>query len=175
MSSIHTDNGTHFVGAQKELRKALKELNHHRIQNALLSDGVTWTFNPPFGAHHGRVWERLIRLVKKILYSVLKQQILDDETLQTALCEVEAIMNDRPLTTVSGDPNDLEPLSPNHLLQLKIKPVMAPGLFQKEDLYSQRRWRQTQYLTDLFWRRWIREYLPIMQKRSKWHSPKRNH
>ncbi|KAL3046456.1 hypothetical protein OYC64_004454 [Pagothenia borchgrevinki] len=174
VTSIRTDNGTNFVGAQKELRAALKDLNQHKIQNALLGDGVKWTFNPPYGAHHGGVWERLIRPVKKILCSVLKEQRLDDETLQTALCEVESIMNDRPLTTVSSDPNDLEPLTPNHLLLLKTKPIMPPGLFHKEDLYSRRRWRQAQYLADLFWRRWIREYLPIMQQRVKWHNPKRN-
>ena len=174
VTSIRTDNGTNFVGAQKELRAALKDLNQHKIQNALLRDGVKWTFNPPYGAHHGGVWERLIRPVKKILCSVLKEQRLDDETLQTALCEVEGIMNDRPLTTVSSDPNDLEPLTPNHLLLLKTKLIMPPGLFHKEDLYSRRRWRQAQYLADLFWRRWIREYLPIMQQRVKWHNPKRN-
>ena len=85
----------------------------------------------------GGVWERLIQLVKNILYSVLKEQVLDDEALQTALCEVEAIMNDRPITTVTNDPNDLEPLTPNHLLHLKAKPVLPPGLFQRSDLYSQ--------------------------------------
>lgn len=173
VTSIRTDKGTNFVGAEKELREALKELNHKRIQDALLKEEVRWTFNPPAGAHHGGVWERLIRLVKKVLYSVLKEQTLDEETLQTALCEVEAIMNDRPITTVSSDPNDLEPLTPNHLLQLKAKPIIPPGLFQKGDLYSRRRWKQAQYLADLFWR-WIREYLPLMQQRSKWNTSKRN-
>lgn len=100
--SIRTDCGTNFVGAQRELQEALKELNHQKIQNTLLIEGIKWIFNPPFGAHHGGVWERLIRLVKKILTSVLKQQTLDDETLSTALCEVEAILNDRPITTVSS-------------------------------------------------------------------------
>lgn len=69
----------------------------------------------------------------------MKQQALDDEGLQTALCEVEAILNDRPITTVSGDPNDLEALTPNHLLQLKGKPILPPGLFHKDDLYSRKR------------------------------------
>ena len=113
-------NGTNFVGAQKELQKSLKEMCHHRIQNALLKEGVKWAFNPPFGAHFGGVGERLIKPVKKILHSVLKEQVLDDETLQTALCEVESIMNDRPLTTISSDPNDLEPLTSEHLCLLMI-------------------------------------------------------
>ena len=66
VTSIRTDNGTNFVGAQKELQKSLKEMDHHRIQNALLKDGVKWTFNYRFGAHFG-VSERLIKLMKKIL------------------------------------------------------------------------------------------------------------
>ena len=86
-------------------------------------------WSPPWG-----VWERLIRLVKNILYSVLKEQLLVDKALQTALCEVEAIMNDRPITTVTNYPNDLKPLTPNHLLYLKAKPVLPPGLFQRCDL-----------------------------------------
>lgn len=174
VTSIRTDQGTNFVGAQKELGEAIKELDHKKIEKTLLKEGVKWMFNPPSGAHHGGVWERLIKLTKKILSSVLKEQTLDDEALQTALCEAEAIMNDRPITTVTNDPNDLEPLTPNHLIQLKGKPILPPGLFRKGDLDSQRRWRQVQYIVDLFWKRWIREYLPLMQERSKWNHPKRN-
>ena len=111
VTSIRSDCGTNFIGANRELQEALKEIDHSRIHYALLKEGVKWSFNPPSGVHHGGVWERLIHLVKNILYSVLKEQLLDDEALQTALCEVEAIMNDRPITTVTSDPNDLEPLT----------------------------------------------------------------
>lgn len=53
-------------------------------------------------------------------------------------------------------------------------PVMPPGLFVKEDLYSRRKWRQVQYLADLFRKRWVREYLPTMQQRNKWNKIRRN-
>ncbi|XP_034081069.1 uncharacterized protein LOC117552007 [Gymnodraco acuticeps] len=174
IKSIRTDRGTNFIGTQKELEESVKQLDNNKIKQTLLKEGIDWTFNPPSGAHHGGVWERLIRLVKKILHSVLKEQTLDDDVLHTALCEVEAIMNDRPITTVTNDPNDLEPLTPNHLLQLRTNPILPPGLFQREDLYSQRRWKQVQYLADLFWKRWTREYLPLMQERHKWNTIKRN-
>lgn len=52
----------------------------------------------------------------------------------------EAIMDDRPITSVTSDLNDPEALTPKHLLLMKGRPVVPPGLFQKTDLYSSRRW-----------------------------------
>ena len=174
VKQIVSDNGTNFVGTERELREAFDHLNLHRLEHSVQAEGIKWTFNPPYGPHHGGVWERLIRTIKKILYSITKEQTLDDECLQTALCEVEAIMNDRPITTVSEDANDPEPLTPNHLLQMKGMPILPPGLFGKHDSYSRRRWKQVQYISDLFWKRWTREYLPLMQERQKWNEVKEN-
>lgn len=112
--------------------------------------------NSPAAAHQGGVWERLVRLTKRTLLSIVKQQTLDDESLQTAMCEVEAIMNSRPITTVSEDPNDLEALTPNHLLLLQKKTALPPGLFGEKDIYARRRWKRVQYLSDLFWTRWTK-------------------
>jgi len=112
-------------------------------------------------------------MVRRILRSVLQQQTLDDDGLHTIMCEVKAILN-RPITQLSDNPNDLEPLTPNHLLLLKGKPALPTGLFEPADMYSKRRWRQVQYLAGLFWRRWIQEYLPLLQERQKWSQRKRS-
>lgn len=146
----------------------MQHWNQNKIQDTLHQKEVEWIFNPPTGSHFGGVWERQIRSVRKLLKSILKEQNVDDESLQTLMCEIEAIINDRPITTSSDDLNDLEALTPNHLLLLKRQPLLPPGLFEKEDLYSRRRWKQVQYLTDLFWKRWVREYLPLLQERQKW-------
>ena len=174
VSTIRSDNGTNFVGANREMKEALVDLNHNKIQRALVQDGVTWNFNPPAASHHGGVWERLIRSVRRVLTSVLCQQTLDDEGLQTVLCEVEAILNSRPITKTSDEKDDLEALTPNHILLLKGKPILPPGLFEQQDLYIRRRWRQVQYIADLFWKRWISEYLTVMQERQKWSKERRN-
>lgn len=174
VSSIRSDNGTNFVGANRELKESLADLNHGKIQRALVKDGINWSFNIPAASHQGGVWERLIRSVKSVLTSVLKQQILDDEGLQTIFCEVEAILNDRPITKVSDDPNDLEALTPNHILMLKGKPIMPSGLFDQSDLYARKRWKQIQYMAQLFWKRWTSEYLPMLQERQKWTKPRRS-
>ena len=83
------------------------------------------------------------------------------------MCEVESILNGRPITKSSDDPSDLEALSPNHLLLLRSGPKLPPGCFSKEGSYVRRRWNQVQYLANLLWRRWIREYLPQLQERQK--------
>ncbi|KAM7393992.1 hypothetical protein PAMP_020821 [Pampus punctatissimus] len=171
---IRSDNGTNLVGAHAELKKALISLNERKIQEALLPDGIEWSFNPPAASHHGGVWERLIRSVRQVLNSTLHQQCIDDEGLHTLFCEAEAILNNRPLSTASSDPYDLEPLTPNHILLLKSKPILPPGLFQKSDLYARRRWKQVQYMADLFWNRWTKEYLLLLQDRQKWMHKKKN-
>ena len=174
VKEIRSDNGTNFTGAEKELRVMISSWNQAKIHDTLLQKGIKWVFNPPAASHHGGVWERLIRSTRKILGALTKEQVLDDECLQTLLCEAESIINGRPLTKVSDDPNDLEPLTPNHLLLLRQNESLPPGLFEKNDTYSRRRWRQVQYLANVFWGRWKREYLPSLQERQKWFRPRRN-
>ena len=171
---MRSDNGSNFVGGNKELREAISDWNESQIHEFLLQRNIKWLFNPPSGSHFGGVWERCIRTVRKILVALMKEQPLDDEGLTTLMCEVESIVNGRPITKSSDDPSDSEALTPNHLLLLRSGPKLPPGVFRKEDVYSRRRWRQIQYLADVFWRRWIREYLPQLQERQKWAYPSRN-
>lgn len=95
VSSLRSDNGTNFVGAERELREALAAIDQSKIRGTLLQKGIDWKFNTPAASHHGGVWERLIRMVRRVLFSVLRQQSLNDESLHAILCEVEAILNDR--------------------------------------------------------------------------------
>ena len=58
-------------------------------------------------------------------------------------------------------------LTPNHLLLLKEGPHPIPGTFHRSDMLR-KRWRFIQHPADQFWRRWIKEYLPELQRRQKW-------
>lgn len=174
VKEIRSYNGTNLIGSARELKEALKQLNRSKIKKTLLQESISWRFNPPHGARHGGVREWLIKQAKRILQSVLRQQTLDDEALQTALCEVEAILNDRPITSASDDPGDQEALTLIHLIQLEGKPILPPGLFNTDDSYIRRRWRHVQYIADFFWRWWNKEYLPMLQERRKWNTKWRN-
>lgn len=76
---LRSDNGRNFIGAERELKRAINEWNMTRIEDHLQQHGVQWMFNPPTGSHHGGVWERLIKSVKKILNVTLRLQTLDEE------------------------------------------------------------------------------------------------
>lgn len=89
VTKIRSDNGTNFVGAERELARSIQEWNQHQIQNSMLQKNVDWQFNPPAGSHHGGVWERIIRIIRKAMNSVLREQTLDDEGLNTLMCEIE--------------------------------------------------------------------------------------
>ena len=135
----------------------------------MLQRNIKWTFNLPYGSHHGDFWEQCIHAIRRILCALLLEQTTDDKGLTTLMCEVESILNSCPITVVSEDSRYLEPLPPNHLLLLKSDTMMLPDVFQKEDLLSRRRWQQIQYLSDIFWKSWAREYLPLLQRRCREH------
>ena len=51
---IWSDNGTNFVGANNELKKALKEMDHQKFKNYLQgnsTDWILWHKNPPLEHH----------------------------------------------------------------------------------------------------------------------------
>jgi hypothetical protein len=173
-STMRSDNGSNFVGSERELRDAVAQFNNGKVEDFCRQKAIQWIFNTPLASHHGGCWERMIKSVRKILSSLIKEQTLTDESLLTLLCIVENIINSRPLTFVSDDPKDLNPISPNHLLQLRSGPTFPPGVFVKQDQYCRKRWRQVQYLADIFWSRWRSEYLPLLQSRSKWLSTETN-
>jgi len=176
VQTVRSDNGTNLVSGNEELKKSLKEWNEAAINTYMLQRNIDWTFSPPSASHFGGAYEREIRSVRKVLNGLLLEQPLklSDEQLCTLLCEVESVLNCRPITEMSDDKDDLEALTPNHLLLLHSGATLPPGLFSKEDCYARRRWKQVQHLADIFWVRFRREYLPIMQLRQKWFDPRYN-
>jgi len=115
----------------------------------------------------------MICSAQKILGAMLKQKLVNDETLSTLLCELERILNDRPLTSLSDHSDDPEPLMPSKLLLLKSNSCLLPDVFKGHDKYS-KCWCQAQCLADSFWKRWMKDYLPALQTRQKWSVPHQN-
>ena len=113
-----------------------------------------------------------------ILNSLLKTHAgsLTDESLQTLLVEVKAVVNSHPLTTETiNDVTSLIPLSLINLLTIKSKIVMPPPyIFVSPDKYCRKHWRRDQHICNEFWNRWRKEVLLSLQSRTKWNIPTRN-
>ena len=76
-------------------------------------------FHSPGASHMSGVWERLVKSVKRSPKAILGKDPINEEVLQTVFTEAERIANSRPLTRNSSSPNDDEPLTPSHFLNIR--------------------------------------------------------
>ena len=178
---IRSVNGSNFIGASAELIQAFQEMDHSGISSYLEEHGgelINWKRNPPFASKMGGVWELQIQSVRMILSSLLKTHSgsLTDESLQTLLVEVEAMVNSCPLTTETiNDITSLIPLSPINFLTMKLKIAMPPpGVFASPDKYCRTHWRRVQHICNEFWNMWRKEVLLSLQSRTKSNNPTKN-
>ena len=89
------------------------------------------------------------------------------EQIENATVEVIKILQRQAF------PDDLSALTPNMILTGVTYENAPPDVFMKSDVYR-RSWRKTQLLADEFWRRWMLEYLPLLQPRQKWFATSPN-
>ena len=161
------DNGTNFVGADREFEVCVAAWNKERIEEHLVQQGIRWELTrlPRLTLEeYGKDWSE----VAKAIYAVLGNRPITEVVLSTTMCLVEQTLNARPLIPVSSDVNDLESITPNHFL-LGNKNVCLPYLPCAEKFVSHRKlFRQTQAYSDLIWDRFRKEYVPALNNRQKW-------
>ena len=171
---IWSDNGTNFLGAEKELRECVEKWNTLNIAAELANEGIKWRFNPPSAPHQGGIWERLVRSFKRVLYTILGTRCLTDEVLNTTFCLVEHALSSRPLTPVSADPSDLGAITPNHFL-LGNQATRMPSIVGVDEFDHRKRYARAQSYAIAIWARWLKEYVPALNRRAKWQTPAEHH
>ena len=120
-----------------------------------------------FASHMSGVWKRLVRSVKRSLKAIGGKDLVNEEFLQTVITEAEGIANARPLTRNPLSPNDEEPLTPNHFLNVRPAMFLPSEIISENDKYSKKKWRRAQLLANHYWKRWLREYIPTLQEKNK--------
>lgn len=170
---ITSDNGTNFVGAEKELKVILGSLDQEKIKRQTTHSGISWHFNPPYSPHTGGVFEVMIKAAKRAMRKLLGNADITDEELITVMTGAEALINSRPLTYQTANASDIIPLTPNHFLFGQIGGDFAPDI-DNAYKHPMKRWMRVQDIIKQFWRRWIREWLPSLNPRSKWRKLQRN-
>ncbi|XP_076238654.1 uncharacterized protein LOC143181881 [Calliopsis andreniformis] len=173
-SCIFSDNGTNFVGADRELqqhcRAVFSATDTHNKCGAMC---IQWRFNPPSAPHFGGMQEAGVKSVKHHLKRTLGEFTPTGEEMQTLLCKIEANLNSRPIAPLSDDPDDYASLTPGHFLTggpLNAIPLQS---VENEKLSRLSRWRAIQKFHEQLWRHWTRDYLTHLQNRYKWRATQR--
>ncbi|XP_060861884.1 uncharacterized protein LOC132938914 [Metopolophium dirhodum] len=138
-NTIYSDNGTNFVGAQRELKVYITNAGLEMAQ-----EGIEWRFNPPAAPHFGGLWESAVKSAKHHLTRMIGEAKLTLSELNTLLYQIEACLNSRPITPMSSDPSDAEALRPAHFLIGGAMTLPPEPDLSNEDLGNLRRWKYTQ-------------------------------
>lgn len=171
---MYSDNATNFRAADKELNMLVLQLDQEKIKESISNKGVVWHFNPPLAPHFGGAHESMIKSAKRAIHAILGNADISDEELLTAIIGAEALINSRPLTYQSANPNDDIPLTPNHFLHGQMGGRFAPTSVDETQYSLRKRWRRVQELVRHFWQRWMREWIPTLSTRKKWHKERRD-
>ncbi|XP_055622535.1 uncharacterized protein LOC129766105 [Toxorhynchites rutilus septentrionalis] len=166
-SVYFSDNGTNLRAASKELLQQIQQVDIECAEH-FTNARTRWHFNPPSAPHMGCVWERMVRSVKDVMAALDDGRRLSDEILITTLAEEEDMINSRPLIYASSL-SPTESLSPNHFIRGNapnephefVPPTNAAQSLR--DAY-----KRSQQLANEMWRKWVKEYVPTINQRSKW-------
>ena len=144
------------------------------VKDYLNKEKVNWHFIPARAPWQGGFYERLIGLTKNALKKTLGRAYVSYVELNTVLIEIEAILNDRPISHSSDNENDLCPLSPSCLIygyrltslpdeHIDLSALDDPSLYDKEILNKRELYCRT--LISNFWKRWVNDYLLALRER----------
>ena len=166
---IWSDNGTNFVGANREI-KEFHEFLKQQQTNSTISEfcsisNIEWRFIPEHGPNFGGLWEAAVKSTKTHLKRIVGDVKLSFEELTTILTQIEACLNSRPLVYFnSPDDDGIEILTPGHFLIGQSMCSLPDPAFTYRSVSLLKRWDLCQNLTRHFWKRWSEEYLTSLNR-----------
>lgn len=170
---LYSDNGTAFVGANRELKSAFKNWKVPEVFSYLNKKGTNWIFMKPAAPHQGGIYEAAVKSTKFHLRRVIGAKSYTYEQFMTLLTQIEAILNSRPLYALNDDPKDELALTPAHFLIGEPIIVPPPISLPSTTDYSVQKVRiEQRKMLEKFWQRWSVDYLSTLQQRKKWRKEK---
>ena len=170
--TIFSDNAKYFKKADKVLSSSVQRLASLRespeVQAHLAEHRIEWKFIAERSAFRGGAWERINRSLKEPMRKILGKALLNYSEMATVLADVEASLNQRPLTWMFEGEVD-PPLTPAHLA-LGRSLYTLPDTHNSKEVTVTKRYLYLQNLMNQCWKRWTLEYLPSLLPRQKWKS-----
>jgi Pao retrotransposon peptidase/Family of unknown function (DUF5641)/Putative peptidase (DUF1758)/Integrase core domain/Integrase zinc binding domain len=173
IEKLHSDNAKNFVGAKNEIeefKKFIRSSNFDKeIKEFCLNNQISWNFISPYSPTQGGLWEAAVKSVKHHLKRTVTATLTFEE-LTTLVVQIEGILNSRPLTPLSTDPEDLNALTPGHFLIGNAITTQPDYDLSNVNINRLDRWQQVQHMTQAIWKRWYKDYLNELQQRRKWNK-----
>lgn len=169
---IVSDNGTNFIGARNELNELgvlLKDKEYStKMSNELGKYNIEWRLNPAHAPHFGGLWESAVNATKYYLRRIISEQKMTFDELYTL--QIESCLNSRPITSLSSNPDDLNPLTPGYFLIGDALTAIPENDLREIKINRLGRYQLIQQMFQHFWQRWNKKYLQQLQQRNKWYK-----
>jgi hypothetical protein len=124
-----------------------------------IKKNIEWFFSTEKAPHQNGLCERMVRTVKNPLRIVIGAARLTKNQLRLILQEVEAVVNNRPLSTTSNNPEDLTPITLMELINGRRLEQLPDPNKQINHTSFAHLWRKRQAILNQFWKRWHNDYL----------------
>ncbi|GFW74923.1 uncharacterized protein TNCV_2677911 [Trichonephila clavipes] len=158
---ILRNRGTIKKGAGRELQRLYNQIKNPPdiLANYLTNEKITWKFIPPRSPNFGGLWEAGVKSFKHQFKGPVGDARLTLEQFITITTQIESILNSRPLTPMSSDPNDFAVLTPGHfLIGRPLQSLPEPDMTDKLDNRLSQ-WQKLTKFVQFIWSKWRLDYL----------------
>ncbi|XP_033213816.1 uncharacterized protein LOC117170882 [Belonocnema kinseyi] len=167
-AELWSDNATHFCRADLEIKEALSAINWDRVAYSMATEGILWQFIPPAAPHFGGLLEAGVKSFKTHHKRIAEPKNLTYEEFSTVLVNIETVLNCRPLSPLFSNVEDLDALTPRHLLIGGPFETVPEIPVEATNLDRLTHWKLVKGMRAQFWKRRSSEYLNTLQQRLKW-------
>lgn len=169
-TTVWTDNALYFKAGEQFLKQLAEEQTSYSNNK-----NINWKYIPVASPWYGSIWERSIQTVKNCLKKSIGRRQISLFELMTLLCEVENVVNNRPLTYVGDSLDEPEPLTPNHLLKGEATNLLPEFCMRNdsdpdwtvESNELQIQFQKISEVKEIFKTKWEQEYLTSLRDKHK--------
>jgi Family of unknown function (DUF5641)/Integrase zinc binding domain len=166
-----SDNGTNFTGLAAVIKEQYQKSLQHCVQKFKPRE-IKWKFIPRWTPHMGGLWESRVKLLRAFLKRTESTTHFTPDQFETVLCNIELLLNSRPLHSLPENSDTLA-LTPMHLLLSKPAEQLPVDIDHAGKVLT-RRFLEIQQVQKDMWKELQTFYFTELQRRTKWNSKQQN-
>ncbi|KAL6739970.1 hypothetical protein Aduo_013365 [Ancylostoma duodenale] len=166
---ILSDNATTFISANDVMNDVIfSSSSVEKLTNELANRKIVWKFITPLSPWKGGFYERLVGLFKSAFRKSVSRTLLPLQQFQTLVCEIEAVLNSRPLLSIRDTCTAPLVLKPADFISPEVG-LQIPPLEQSASSFPSHRladwYKATVSVLNQFWDIWYKDNLSAIADR----------